>query len=77
MNRLLIALTFCILFLINIAQISGNVIGIDFASDALKIALVKPGHPLEIGKPAAVSSPILALLILSLSLHSHQLSIQA
>ncbi len=61
MNRLLIALAFCILFLINIAQIYGNVIGIDFASDALKIALVKPGHPLEIGKPLAINPSMICI----------------
>eukprot|EP00599_Poterioochromonas_sp_BG-1_P004886 CAMPEP_0173141230 /NCGR_PEP_ID=MMETSP1105-20130129/5369_1 /TAXON_ID=2985 /ORGANISM="Ochromonas sp., Strain BG-1" /LENGTH=913 /DNA_ID=CAMNT_0014054391 /DNA_START=66 /DNA_END=2807 /DNA_ORIENTATION=+ len=31
-----------------VAWSAGNVIGIDFASDSLKIAIVKPGHPLEI-----------------------------
>ena len=29
--------------------VKGNVIGIDFASDALKVAIVQPGTPLEIG----------------------------
>jgi hypothetical protein len=30
--------------------VSANVIGIDFASDSVKVALVKPGTPLEIGE---------------------------
>jgi hypothetical protein len=27
-----------------------NIIGIDFASDSIKVAIVQPGTPLEIGK---------------------------
>lgn len=27
----------------------GNVIGLDFGSDAMKVAIVQPGSPLDIG----------------------------
>lgn len=47
-----------------VAWSAGNVIGIDFATDSLKIAIVKPGHPLEIGKWAF---PNLSLWFLRLS----------
>jgi hypothetical protein len=40
---------FLILFLQSFTCTVGNVVGIDFASDSLKIAIVKPGNPLEIG----------------------------
>jgi hypothetical protein len=30
--------------------VDSNVIGIDFASDSFKVAIVQPGTPLEIGK---------------------------
>lgn len=33
-----------------IASVDSNVIGIDFASDSMKVAIVQPGTPLEIGK---------------------------
>jgi hypothetical protein len=29
--------------------VSGNVIGLDFGSDSMKVAIVQPGTPLEIG----------------------------
>lgn len=41
---------FLIFFLSGLTTTLANVIGIDFASDSMKIAIVKPGHPLEIGK---------------------------
>ena len=28
----------------------GNVIGLDFGSDAMKVAIVQPGSPLDIGQ---------------------------
>ena len=28
----------------------GNVIGLDFGSDAMKVAIVQPGSPLDIGE---------------------------
>jgi hypothetical protein len=31
-----------------------NIIGIDFASDSIKVAIVQPGTPLEIGKQDVV-----------------------
>ena len=31
-------------------RVAANVIGIDFASDAVKVAIVQPGTPLEIGR---------------------------
>jgi hypothetical protein len=40
--------------------VHSNVIGIDFASDAMKVAIVQPGTPLEIGKslsPHRCASP--------------------
>lgn len=30
--------------------VSSTIIGIDLASDALKVAIIQPGKPLEIGK---------------------------
>ena len=36
-------------FLLAGSSVKANVIGIDFASDALKVAIVQPGTPLEIG----------------------------
>lgn len=33
-----------------VSPVHSNVIGIDFATDALKVAIVQPGTPLEIGK---------------------------
>lgn len=45
MNRLSI---FYSLFSLYSIVVKGNVIGIDFASDALKVAIVQPGTPLEI-----------------------------
>jgi quinol-cytochrome oxidoreductase complex cytochrome b subunit len=37
-----------------IAQHHANIVGIDFASDSIKVAIVQPGTPLEIGKMCAV-----------------------
>lgn len=34
-------------FLIRLTD--GNVIGLDFGSDAMKVAIVQPGSPLDIG----------------------------
>lgn len=33
-----------------LCKVGSNVIGIDLASDAFKVAIVQPGTPLEIGK---------------------------
>lgn len=38
----------CVILLSSVI-VGANVIGIDFASDALKVAIVQPGTPLEIG----------------------------
>lgn len=38
--------------------VRSNVIGIDFASDAMKVAIVQPGTPLEIGM--LLLSPVFA-----------------
>ena len=40
---------FALLIFLQSIAVSANVIGIDFASDSVKVALVKPGTPLEIG----------------------------
>ena len=39
-------------------RVSANVIGIDFASDSVKVAIVQPGTPLEIGRSFLVQRPI-------------------
>ena len=36
--------------LLNLLFSNANIIGIDFASDSIKVAIVQPGTPLEIGK---------------------------
>jgi hypothetical protein len=38
-----------IIFLGLLEKVSSNVIGIDFGSDSMKVAIVQPGSPLEIG----------------------------
>ena len=52
-NRSIIAMKFsviaCVLAFLGLFKVEANVIGIDFASDALKVAIVQPGTPLEIG----------------------------
>jgi hypothetical protein len=37
------------LFALLFKNINGSVVGIDFASDSMKIAIIQPGTPLEIG----------------------------
>ena len=39
-----------------VQQSRGNVIGIDFGSDSMKIAIVQPGTPLEIGTFPVIDS---------------------
>ncbi len=48
--------------LLQTIAVSANVIGIDFASDSVKVALVKPGTPLEIGL-YYISSPFRSLIL--------------
>lgn len=48
-----IMILFLVITLLNVllnqlSIVSGNVIGIDFASDSIKVAIVQPGTPLEI-----------------------------
>ncbi len=44
-----------LLVFLQAVSVSANVIGIDFASDSVKVALVKPGTPLEIGEFQSLS----------------------
>jgi hypothetical protein len=46
-----------------IAQHHANIIGIDVASDSIKVAIVQPGTPLEIGKMCAVILLVLPTLL--------------
>ena len=38
-----------VVVLVNFLVSQANIIGIDFASDSIKVAIVQPGTPLEIG----------------------------
>lgn len=40
---------FVAVFISFTATVNGNVIGLDFGSDSMKVAIVQPGTPLEIG----------------------------
>ena len=53
-----------------LASTRANVIGIDFASDAFKVAIVQPGTPLEIGtvSPAFIFTRLLLLACLPIVL---------
>ena len=60
-----------------IAAASANVIGLDFGSDSMKVAIVQPGAPLEIGALFPYRN-FPNFLTLFLSLHdSHQFSVKA
>ncbi len=39
-----------IAFAVVLQTVRSTIIGIDLASDALKVAIIQPGKPLEIGK---------------------------
>jgi hypothetical protein len=41
-----------------IASISANVIGIDFGGDNMKVAVVSPGSPFDIGKYLIILTPL-------------------
>jgi hypothetical protein len=66
---------FLILFLQSFTYTVGNVVGIDFASDSLKIAIVKPGNPLEIGNFHLICLKIWLSIIIFLC--SDELSVEA
>lgn len=40
---------FCVVAALLCRVTDGNVIGLDFGSDAMKVAIVQPGSPLDIG----------------------------
>lgn len=44
------ALVIVVALLNLLGNAQANIIGIDFASDSIKVAIVQPGTPLEIGK---------------------------
>jgi hypothetical protein len=46
----LAALVIVVALLNLLGSAHANIIGIDFASDSIKVAIVQPGTPLEIGK---------------------------
>jgi hypothetical protein len=46
----MLALFVCVAALLS--KVQGNVIGLDFGSDAMKVAIVQPGSPLDIGQLA-------------------------
>ncbi len=39
-----------VVVLMNFIGTQANIIGIDFASDSIKVAIVQPGTPMEIGR---------------------------
>ena len=50
MKKLFVVLISVFAVTLHFIAVSANVIGIDFATDSLKVALIQPGTPLEIGK---------------------------
>lgn len=52
-----------------LSTVSANVIGIDFASDSMKIAIIQPGTPLEIGDSYKLMRSSSCVNFLDKSLH--------
>lgn len=44
------ALVIVVTLLTFLNNVHANILGIDFASDSIKVAIVQPGTPLEIGE---------------------------
>lgn len=60
-----------------LSAVYSSVIGIDFASDALKVAIVQPKTPLEIGMSCLFGTDLSYLTCFDQFIYSHKLSIEA
>ena len=70
-----LSIVIAVLCVVSQVQVQGNVMGIDFGSDSMKIAIVQPGTPLEIGKIADTNYKYHTSYIFILIYHSYSQSI--